>query len=150
MAAKSVLELEVKSTPEKFWGAIRDSSELFPKVFPEQYKSIEVIEGDGKSVGSVRLVKYTEGMPMVTFAKEKIEVADEENKLVSYSVIGGEIINFYKNFKATLKISPKGDTTLVNWTLEYEKASEEVPEADLIKETASKTFNDLDAYLLKN
>lgn len=59
MAAKSEVEVEVKSAPEKFWKAIRDSTDLFPKVFPEQYKSIDILEGDGKSVGSIRLVNYT-------------------------------------------------------------------------------------------
>lgn len=63
MAATGKLdvEVEVKSPADKFWNAIRDSSTLFPKAFPNQYKSIEVLEGDGKSVGSVRLVKYAEG-----------------------------------------------------------------------------------------
>ncbi|KAF3337150.1 MLP-like protein 423 [Carex littledalei] len=47
--------------------------------------------------------------PLVTFAKENVEVVEEENKLVSYSVIDGEILNLYKNFKATLSITPKGE-----------------------------------------
>lgn len=66
MAWKSELEVEVevevKATPDKFWGAIRNSNELFPKVFPQQYKSIEILEGDGKTVGSVRLVRYAKGI----------------------------------------------------------------------------------------
>lgn len=62
MAAKSEMEVEVKSAPEKFWEAIRGSTDLFPKVFPEQYKSIDILEGDGKSVGSVRLVNYAPGI----------------------------------------------------------------------------------------
>ncbi|KAJ4794213.1 MLP-like protein 423 [Rhynchospora pubera] len=152
MATKSEVEVEVKSAPEKFWEAIRDSTELFPKIFPEQYKTIELLEGDGKSVGSVRLVKYAEGTPVVTFAKEKVETVEVENKMVSYSVIDGEILNLYKNFKATLQVIPKpgAEGCLVKWTLEFDKASDEVPEPELIKEAAVKTFHGLDAYLQNN
>eukprot|EP00262_Sarcandra_glabra_P011091 TRINITY_DN26796_c0_g1_i1.p1 TRINITY_DN26796_c0_g1~~TRINITY_DN26796_c0_g1_i1.p1 ORF type:complete len:169 (+),score=45.42 TRINITY_DN26796_c0_g1_i1:50-508(+) len=148
-SGKLEVEVELKSGADKFWEAIKESSTLFPKIFPEQYKSIEILEGDGKSVGTIRLLKYGEAMPIVTFSKEKIVAADETNKVVSYSVVEGEIVNFYKNLVATLQITPKGDGHLAKWSVEYEKANEEVPDPDMIQEMAVKTFNDLDAYLLK-
>ncbi|KAG1364061.1 MLP-like protein [Cocos nucifera] len=144
------MEVEVKSSAEKFWGALRDSTDLFPKIFPEQYKSIEIVEGDGKSAGTIRLLKYAEGFPIITFSKERIEVADDANKEVSYSVIDGELASFYKTFKATLRVVPKGEGGLVKWCVEYEKVIEEVPQPDIIQETAVQTFEDLDAYLLRN
>ncbi|KAF3335545.1 MLP-like protein 423 [Carex littledalei] len=62
------------------------------------------------------------GTPLVTFAKEKVQAVEEDNKLVSYSVIDGEILNLYNNFKATLSIIPKGEGSLIKWTLqEYQK-----------------------------
>jgi hypothetical protein len=61
MASKVELVVEVKSAADKLWTALRDSTELFPKIFPKQYKSIETVEGDGKSAGTVRLLKYAEG-----------------------------------------------------------------------------------------
>lgn len=54
-------EEEIKSSPQKFWGAINDNTDLLGKILPEVFKSIEVIEGDGKSVGSIRHIKYAEG-----------------------------------------------------------------------------------------
>ncbi|CAN6281868.1 unnamed protein product [Urochloa humidicola] len=154
MASKAELVVEVKSPADKLWAALRDSTELFPKIFPQQYQSIETVEGDGKSAGTVRLLKYTEGVPMLTFAKEKLELADDENKVVSYSVVDGELVNFYNNFKITLKVSPatkEGEAgAVVNWSMEFDKANDQVPDPDVIKETATKTFHDLDDYLLKN
>ncbi|KAK1269186.1 MLP-like protein 423 [Acorus gramineus] len=150
MAGKLELEVVTKSSADKFWGAIRNSSELFPRIFPEQFKSIEIVEGDGQSVGSVRLVKYAEGVPIVTFTKEKLEIADEENKTVSYTVIDGELATLFKSFKATLHVVPRGEGALVKWNIEYDKASDEVPDPNLVQETAKKTFTDLDEYLLKN
>lgn len=61
MGSKADLVVEVKSPADKLWAALRDSTELFPKIFPQQYQSIETVEGDGKSAGTVRLLKYTEG-----------------------------------------------------------------------------------------
>lgn len=85
----------------------------------------------------------------MTFSKEKIDTADDANKIVSYSVIDGDLAAFYKNFKASLQVIPKGDGSLVKWSLEFEKAKEEVPDPNIILEIAVKTFKDLDAYLLK-
>lgn len=58
---KLEVEVEVKAPADKFWETMRDSNTLFPKVFPDLYKSIEVLEGDGKSVGSIRLVTFADG-----------------------------------------------------------------------------------------
>lgn len=85
----------------------------------------------------------------MTFSKEKIEIADDANKIVSYSVIDGDLVAFYKNFKACVQVIPKDDGGLVKWSLEFEKATEEVPDPNLVLEIAAKTFKDLDAYLLK-
>ncbi|GFY88319.1 hypothetical protein Acr_06g0002590 [Actinidia rufa] len=150
MAAPGKLDVEVelKSSADKFWQGIRDSTTLFPKVLPNDYKSIQVLEGDGKSVGSIRLVHFAEaGSPVVTFTKEKIEAVDEEKKTLSYSVIDGDLLKFYKNFKATLVVSPKGEGSSVKWDCEFQKASEEIPDPNLIRDFAAKTFQDLDAYL---
>ncbi|XP_068643991.1 MLP-like protein 423 [Aristolochia californica] len=149
MASKLEVEVDVKSSADKFWDCLRQSAILFPKIFPEIYKSIEIIEGDGMGVGNIRHIIYAEGVPMVTFAKEKIEVADEKNKTIAYSVIEGDIVNFYKNFKATLQVLSKGDGALVKWKGEFDKANDEVPEPTLLQQTAAKTFKDLDEYLLK-
>ncbi|KAL5974327.1 hypothetical protein ACLOJK_030991 [Asimina triloba] len=148
-AGKLELEVEVKSAVDKYWAAIKDSTNLFPKIFPQQYQSIEVVEGDGVSVGSVRLVKFGEGIPVITCSKEKIDVSDEEKKLVSYSVIDGDLINLYKTFKAHFQLAPKGDGSLVKWSIEYEKAADEVPDPILFQDFASQTFAQLDEHLLK-
>ncbi|XP_051145952.1 MLP-like protein 423 [Andrographis paniculata] len=49
--------VELKSSTNKIWEALRNSTTLFPKAMPHRYKSIEVLKGDGQSEGSIRLVK---------------------------------------------------------------------------------------------
>ncbi|KAF3658016.1 MLP-like protein [Capsicum chinense] len=145
---KIEVEVEVQSGADKFWNGIRDSTNLFPKAFPKQYKSIEVVEGDDKSVGSVRLIKYAEGSPLVTYSKEKIESVDDANRTLVYSVIDGETLKYYKSFKGSLSVTPKGDGSLVKWCCEFERLSDEIPEPQIIKDFAVKNFKDLDAYLI--
>ncbi|KAL6983633.1 hypothetical protein U1Q18_017013 [Sarracenia purpurea var. burkii] len=151
MAASPVgkldVEVELKSPADKLWLSIQDSITVFPKALPHLYKSIQVVEGDGKSVGSVRLVTYADGSPVVTVAKEKIETVEEEKKTLSYSVVDGDLLKYYKTFKATLVVTPKGGGSLVKWASEFEKASEEIPNPDAIKDFAVKIFQDLDVYL---
>ncbi|KAL6562613.1 hypothetical protein OROGR_003620 [Orobanche gracilis] len=151
MASKVEVEVEMKSSAGKVWDNIRESTDVFPKALSHHYKSIEVLQGDGKSAGSLRLVNYQPGLPEITkAAKEKIEEVDDENKTLSYSVIEGDVLKYYKNFKASLRVSSKGDGSLVKWWCEFDKASEEVPNPDLVRDFAIKNFQDLDAYIIGN
>ncbi|KAA8533108.1 hypothetical protein F0562_033359 [Nyssa sinensis] len=143
------VQVEVKTQADKFWHSIRDSTTIFPKAFPDQYKSIEVLEGDGKSVGSVRVIKFAEGLPLVTIQQEKIDMVDEAKKTVSYSITDGDVLKYYKNFKATLVVAPKGDGSLVQWICEFEKASEEIPDPNIIRDFAVKNFKELDDFIQK-
>ncbi|CAI9275793.1 MLP-like protein 423 [Lactuca sativa] len=143
------VEVKVKSEADKFWNTILDSATIFPKVCSDLYKEVEVLEGDGRSVGSVRLVHFAEGSPIVKSAKEKIEELDEAKKKVAYSVIDGDMMKYYKTFKATLEVIPEAEGSIVKWMCEYEKASDEVPDPSMIRDFAAKNFQEIDAYLLK-
>ncbi|XP_022151242.1 MLP-like protein 423 [Momordica charantia] len=146
---KLELETDVKSSADKFWNNMRESTIIFPKAFPHDYKSIEVLEGDGKAVGSVRLITYAEGSELAKESKEKIEAVDEEKKTVSYSVIEGDLLKYYKSFKGHISVSPKGEGSSVKWSCEYEKASEEIPDPHIIKDFVVKNFRELDDYTLQ-
>ncbi|XP_015901577.1 MLP-like protein 423 [Ziziphus jujuba] len=146
-SGKLEVEIEVKASADKFWECIRDSTNLFPKALSHDYKSIDVLEGDGKAPGSIRLITYAEGSPLVKVDKERIDAVDEANKAVSYSVIEGDLVKYYKNFKAFLAVTPKGEGSLVKWACEFEKASEDVPNPDLVKDFAIKNFLEVDSYI---
>ncbi|GJT31017.1 MLP-like protein 423 [Tanacetum coccineum] len=152
------VEVKVKSGADKFWQSIMDSADIFPKVCSDLYKNVEILEGDGHSVGSVRMVNFAEGnvflygkrgLPIVKSAKEKIEELDEAKKKVAYSVIDGDMMQYYKSFKATLEVIPEGEGSLVKWLCEFEKASEQVPDPEMIRDFAAKNFKEIDEYLLK-
>ncbi|KAA8529041.1 hypothetical protein F0562_033471 [Nyssa sinensis] len=118
-----------------------------PKICPGKFQSIEVLEGDGKSVGSVRLWTYIMGNPVI--AKDKIDAIDEEKKSISFNLIGGEVTKYYQSFKATLQATSEGNANLVKWTLEYEKANEDVPTPYSHLDFLLAQSRHVDAYLLK-
>ncbi|KAI3524588.1 hypothetical protein L1887_03247 [Cichorium endivia] len=143
------VEVKVKSDAEKFWKSIKEFATTFPKVCPNIYEKVEVLEGDGFSVGSVREVHFGEGMPFVKSRKEKIEEFDETKKRVTFRVIGGDIMEYYNIFKVTTEVTPDGEGSLAKWICEFEKISDEVPDPIMAKETAANNFKEIDAYLLK-
>ncbi|AEE30466.1 Bet v I/Major latex protein [Arabidopsis suecica] len=143
------VEVEVKSPAEKFWVALGDGINLFPKAFPNDYKTIQVLAGDGNAPGSIRLITYGEGSPLVKISAERIEAVDLENKSMSYSIIGGEMLEYYKTFKGTITVIPKDGGSLLKWSGEFEKTAHEIDDPHVIKDFAVKNFKEIDEYLLK-
>ncbi|XP_022726183.1 MLP-like protein 423 [Durio zibethinus] len=141
------VEVELKSSAEKVWGTIRDSTKIFPEALSHDYKSIQVLEGDGKAPGSIRLINYAEGSPIVKVSKERIESVDEAGKMYVYNIIDGDLMKYYKTFISKINVVPKGESSLVKWSCEFEKASEEIPDPSVIKEFAVKNFVEIDDYL---
>lgn len=78
-------------------------------------------------------------------AKDKIVGVDEGNKRITFEIMGGDVRKYFKTFKATLECGV--DT--VKWSLEYEKASEEVPHPHSHLQFLRSMAKDIDAYLLK-
>ncbi|CAH1439344.1 unnamed protein product [Lactuca virosa] len=142
------VEVKVQSTADKFWNSIMNSATIFPKVCSGLYKNVEVLEGDGQSVGTVRVIHFAEGSPIKKPMKEKIEEVDEPNMKVVYSVMDGDVMQFYKTFKAIIEVIPEGEGSLVKCCYEYEKASDEVPHPSMVGDLVAKNLQAVDAYLL--
>ncbi|XP_057809696.1 major strawberry allergen Fra a 1.06-like [Salvia miltiorrhiza] len=75
--------------PTRLFKAYRDSQNLFPKVLPSVFKSIEVKEGNG-GAGSILLITYYDEGDKVMTVKHKIEEVDETNHVYKFSVIEGD------------------------------------------------------------
>ncbi|KAG8366185.1 hypothetical protein BUALT_Bualt17G0050300 [Buddleja alternifolia] len=106
---KSEVEIELKCIAEKFWDSIKNTPKHFPKAFSDTFERIEVLEGDGLSVGSVFLVKHAGELdnPII---KERLEDLDEEKNMnISCNIFGGDLMKYYKSFKATIIGIPTED-----------------------------------------
>ncbi|KAM0996793.1 hypothetical protein ACFX2I_006720 [Malus domestica] len=145
--AKIDAQAEIKSSPDKFHGFFKNNITSFPQMFPQIFKSVEVVGGGALRAGAVFSCKYDLGEGPVT-AKIKIPAVDDENTSINFVVLEGDVLKLYKTFKAKLEISKAGNGgSTVKWTLEVEKANANAPEPKLYADHAIKVSKGIDAYL---
>uniref|UniRef100_A0A7N2LP75 Bet v I/Major latex protein domain-containing protein n=1 Tax=Quercus lobata TaxID=97700 RepID=A0A7N2LP75_QUELO len=80
-------------------------------------------------------------------SKEVMEAIDDKNHSVTFKVIGGILMELYKSFKFVVQATPKGEGSLVRWTLEYEKLNVDDPESNTMLEFAIGVTKDIDTHL---
>ena len=56
--AKMEVQTEIKSSAEEFYDIFRSKVHLMPKICPQEFKDGKLVQGDWKSVGSVREWSY--------------------------------------------------------------------------------------------
>lgn len=90
------------------------------------------------------------GISLISTSKEKIEKVNEEKREASAIVVGGDLPKYYSHFKSHIAVNDsnkEGGGSVVKWSCEYEKTTEEIPIPHLIRDFAVKNFQDLDAYI---
>ena len=80
-------------------------------------------------------------------SKEVIETIDDKKYLVTYKVTGGILKEMYKSFKFTIQAIPKGEGSLVHWTIEYEKLNADDPDVSSMLQFCVGQSKDVDAHL---
>ncbi|XP_076921500.1 root allergen protein-like [Bidens hawaiensis] len=142
-------EIPSKFPAELVFKVFKNFPDLAPKVNPQVFKSIELVEGDG-GVGSIRLFTFGNAVPF-TSGKFKHDVIDASTFTFNFTFFEGDclmgildsinhhvkIVHFADGgcvFKQTVIYNCKGD----------EKPSNEV--LNLEKELYVKTYNALEAY----
>uniref|UniRef100_A0A2P2N0C5 MLP-like protein 43 n=1 Tax=Rhizophora mucronata TaxID=61149 RepID=A0A2P2N0C5_RHIMU len=99
--AKLQTQVEISSPADKFWDAYRTRSHIVPKANSDNIHGVEVHDGDFNSTSAVKKWTYClDGKFQVM--KGKIEV-DEGNKVVTSTILEGDVLNIYKSFKTVQK-----------------------------------------------
>ncbi|CAL5430678.1 unnamed protein product [Camellia sinensis] len=140
-------QTEVKCKADKFFEIFTCKSYLFPKICPEKIKSVQVLEGDWATMGSVKVWNYVPGGS--ESAKERIEAIDVDNKSVTFNLLDGDVLKVYKTFKSTLQVTNMDDGCLIKVTLAYEKQHEDTPPPTMYLEFVANISKDIEAYLFK-
>jgi len=139
-------DVEIKASPEKFHEILGGRPHHISNVCPDKIQGCALHEGDWGTEGSVIYWDYVhDGQAKV--AKEKIEAIDETNKSITFKVIEGDLLKEYKSFKIFVQASPKGEGSLVHWSMEYEKLKEDVPEPKTLLQFAVDMSKDIDGHL---
>ncbi|KAG7982318.1 hypothetical protein I3843_04G045500 [Carya illinoinensis] len=131
------------------------------EMFPEQLKSVQLLDADEIRAGSLThwknmtlyvlmvmlcFCEFGIGSPMT--AKVKIEDIEDEDLSITFNVVEGDALRFYKSFNAKLQvIKVRDDVGSAKWTSEFEKATEDAPHREHYVDFTVKMYQGLDAYL---
>ncbi len=145
-----VAKVELKSPIEKFYGFFRNHLGDLINLFPELYQSIHLVEGEHLSAGSVILFKYHLGHELVS-EKWSMRVVDDAKKYIIYEAVEGDMQKYYKVLRAKFEAIDGGLSkvrgSFAKWTVEYEKAYENVSSPASHMELFLKISKGVDAYL---
>ncbi|KAL4626402.1 hypothetical protein ACB092_05G093400 [Castanea dentata] len=137
-------EIEIKASAYKFHEVNSKRLAEVSKLGPNFIQSVDLVEGEWGR-GLCHVLSVADGKAVMS--KEVIEAIDDKNLSVTFKVIGGILMELYKSFKFIVQATPKGEGSLVRWTLEYEKLNVDDPESNTMLEFTIGITKDIDAHL---
>nr|CAB71301.2 vegetative storage protein, VSP [Cichorium intybus] len=147
------VEIEVSSSlpAAKLFKVFSDFDTLAPKVEPETYKAVNIIEGDG-GVGTIKSITYGDGVPF-TSSKHKVDTVDTSNFSLTYTIFEGDVLmGIVESANHHVKFVPSADGGAVyKHTVVFTcKGDNTVPEdtINLMKEGFKKSFKGFEAYAI--
>ncbi|RZC92812.1 hypothetical protein C5167_028070 [Papaver somniferum] len=148
------VELKAKCSAEKFYANLTRDAPKLPKYVPQIIHNVQVFPVDGEvRVGSVFVWDYVQDKPSAVMTKEKITAVDHKKMSVTCTVFEGELTKGFTSFATTLSITPtKKDGSyncLVKWSVQYEKANEDVTDPTYLKKWLENFTKELDINLVK-
>ncbi|KAM0064313.1 putative Bet v I/Major latex protein [Helianthus debilis subsp. tardiflorus] len=127
------MEVEITSSlsPSKLFNVFSDFDTIAPKVIPQVYKSITLIQGDG-GVGSIKSVTFNDGNYTLFEGDALSGVMDTATHHIKFipSTNGGSV------YKHTTLVKFKGDAKLTDDFI------------NLCKETLKNSFNAIESYAI--
>ncbi|KAI3890623.1 hypothetical protein MKX03_002388 [Papaver bracteatum] len=147
LVGKLFVESEVNCNADKYYQIFKHHVDL-PGAVPHLYTSVKAVEGHGTTSGCVKEWCYIiEGKSLIV--KEKTTY-DDETRTTHHMAVGGDIMNDYKKFDATLVVNPKanGHGSIVKWTIDYEKLNEDSPVPIPYLAFFQQVIEDLNSHLI--
>ncbi|KAI3851161.1 hypothetical protein MKX03_021519 [Papaver bracteatum] len=152
---KLEVELKAKCCAEKLYAVMTRDAPKIPKYAPQMIHNVQVLPGDGEvRVGSVFVWHYVQyDKPSAVMTKEKITAVDHKNMSLTYTAFEGDLTNDYTSFASTLAITPTHKdgkyNCLVKWSVQYEKANEDVPDPTYFMKLLEDFTKEVDTNLVK-
>ncbi|KAK3418002.1 hypothetical protein EUGRSUZ_H03982 [Eucalyptus grandis] len=148
------MEITTPIPPAKMFKAfVVDGDEIFPKILPQIFQSMEIVEGDG-GPGTIKKITFGEASQF-KYAKHMVDALDKEKLTYSYSWIEGDaLMNIFEKISYDIKIEegPDGGSICKNTSKYYAIGDIQFSE-DQIKDGKEKVlglFKALEGYLLAN
>ncbi|OWM87117.1 abscisic acid receptor PYL11-like [Punica granatum] len=129
---KSLMIQPIKAPETIVWSFVRDFSQ--PQKYKHFIKTCQLTSGDGITVGSIRDLVVISGLP-ASMSKERLEVLDDENQVLSFRVLGGD--HRLKDYQSVTSVNALSDREGRALTLVVESYVVEVPEGNTAEDTRS-------------
>ncbi|XP_031473330.1 major strawberry allergen Fra a 1-E-like [Nymphaea colorata] len=130
------------------WGMFMNN-EVVSKINPQFLAEAEYLQGDG-SPGSLRHFKL--GPALRGFVKESTQKIEkvENGRLVSYSLVDGELRNMYDPYKITFTFMPEPGyeqkKCKAEWKADFEPLNPDVPPPEKAREAALDFLRSLEKF----
>ncbi|KAI8009467.1 Major strawberry allergen Fra a 1.06 [Camellia lanceoleosa] len=136
-----------------FKALILNGDNLIPKLMPQAFKSIELIQGDG-GAGSIKQINFAEGGPF-KFVKHRVDEVNEEAYKYNYTLIEGDVLmgKFEKIcYEIELVASADGGSITKSTTKYYPLGNYVINEEELKAgmDKAGGMFKAVEDYLIQN
>ncbi|KAK9066992.1 hypothetical protein SSX86_014316 [Deinandra increscens subsp. villosa] len=144
------LEVEVPSQfpADRVFKVFSDFDTIAPKVLPQVFKSIEIVQGNG-DVGTIKTLTFGDAVPF-TSAKFKVDGLDVSNNSYSYSFVEGDILmGILDSISYHVKVVPSDGGSVFKQTVKYNCKGDEKPAEEFLKkekELYENTYKALEAY----
>ncbi|KAK9726389.1 hypothetical protein RND81_05G211600 [Saponaria officinalis] len=136
-----------------FQGYCIDTHNFLPKSMPDYIISVDLVQGDSNSVGSIKQLNFPEGRPF-KYAKNRVDEIDAGKFYCKYTTIEGGVVrdNIEKAVYET-KFEPKSDGCRYTMVVHFHTEGEfVVKEEDVVaaKQNIKNMFNAAEEYLNAN
>jgi len=106
---------------ERAWRIAKNSQDLVPRLMPQVFSSIDLVQGDG-SVGSVYEITMGPGVPgrRGKKVKERVDMLDDDTHTLTHTTLEGGDPR-YSSFSSSINYEPGPypDSTIRTWTARY-------------------------------
>ncbi|KAL8143015.1 hypothetical protein V2J09_016047 [Rumex salicifolius] len=130
-----------------------DSHNLLPKLVPESFKSIEFVQGDCVTVGSVKQINFAEGTPF-KYVKHRIDEIDVESFYFKYTITEGDVLGDKVEYMVNeVKFVASGSGSACSFTSHIHPKEGVVLDEEKIKHAQEKMkvlYEKVEAYLVAN
>ncbi|KAK6146775.1 hypothetical protein DH2020_020644 [Rehmannia glutinosa] len=131
LSGKLVSQISIKSDGNVFHELFRYKPHHISDICPEKVQRVDLLSGQWGTVGSVVCWYFNlDGEKKIS--KEVIEAIDETKKSITFTVLEGDLKQWYNTFKFIVQVDTNCEHHLVTWTLEYEKKTQDVPDPHIL------------------
>ena len=126
----SLLTQRIRAPAATIWSVVRRFDR--PQIYKHFIRSCAIKGGGEVRVGCLREVCVISGLPAST-STERLDVLDEDRRVVGFSIIGGE--HRLQNYRSVTTVTELGPPGKGIWTVVLESYVVDVPEGNTVDDT---------------